>query len=113
MEELELFGPEEDVIPRSLERFDYPAVTISPWMIYFNSKCSNLFPEHRIRISRAGQYIIFRGTYGSQAFEKNKKNNSGFSLVSLNLIREINPDNSRKSYKLYPVKGGGYAIKLY
>lgn len=105
--------PEDNILCRKLQKFDFPAVTVLQNTIYFNSKCGNILNSEKIRVSKTNDFLIFREAhpYSEQAYRKHVcKGNDGFQ-ISGNRICGATGLKPGEVYRLYNVNGGGYAIK--
>lgn len=104
---------ENDIPCRRSEKFDFPAVGVFDTVLYFNSKCSVVLRKSKIFVSKTNDFVIFREAPASStnAFLKlPNKNGAGFRISSRR-IKAVTGLKDGQYFKLYTVKGGGYAIK--
>ena len=95
------------------DKFDFPVVGVFDTVIYFNSKCGGILGESKIFVSKTNDFVIFREAPASStnAFLKlPNKSGAGFKISSRR-IKTATGLKSGQYFKLYAVKGGGYAIK--
>ena len=112
MEEIVISQKETPFEKRAYDKFHFPAITVREGRIYLNRLALNFFDGHRISLSTAGEYIIFRPTDSMRGFNINRHKRSSAYIASVQLIRSV-PLKVGASYKLCVVKGGGYAINAY
>lgn len=103
---------ENDIPRRRNERFDFPAIYVSDYCISFNSKCVGILGKSKINVSKTNDFVIFREAQSSssKAFAITTNGNSGF-IISSRRIKTVTGLKDGQYFKLYSVKGGGYAIK--
>lgn len=111
--EIALTEPEVPVLPKRVIR--EPFVTVSQRGLYFSKAFCEVFSPRRVSITKSGPYIVFREVHsdsrGSYALSPSK--NGGAATNTESLMRVINPEGRAKRSKPVPVKGGGWAIKMY
>jgi len=93
------------------EYYKFPAVYIQECNIYFNAFCKGLFHCNRLRVTKTSNLIIFRESDTFDSFPIRWHTScDAFSICGVR-IKRISGLSSGSYFRLYPVKGGGYAIK--
>lgn len=103
---------EEEVIEKATkcERLCFPAVYVCGRSIYFNKRCRDLFDKEHIKVSKSTNLICFRPS--DNGYKKSAGRSSGFTISGAN-IRTVTCLPVGKTFRLYKLKDGGYAIKRY
>lgn len=106
-------GLEDDILSRKTANLDFPAVCVHQQAIYFNSRCSNLLNSKKIQVSKTNDYLIFREAHPASpnAFRRLSFWKSSSFFISGVRIMEATGLKPGQYFRLYSVKGGGYAIK--
>lgn len=103
---------EEEIIEKAnLERFDFPAVYVGDHAIYFNKRCKGCFDTEYIQVSKSTNFICFRSNNAGYKRSASSRN-PGFTISGRH-IRDVTALPAGKSFRLYKLKDGGYAIKRY
>ena len=108
-------GLEDDILSRKTAKLDFPAVCVHQQAIYFNSRCSNILNSKKIQVSKTNDYLIFREAHpaSTNAFCRLSFGKGPSFCISGVRIMEATGLKPGQCFRLYSVKGGGYAIKLH
>ena len=106
-------GLEDDILSQKHAKLGFPAVCVHQEAIYFNSRCGNILNSKKIQVSKTNDFVIFREAHpGSQnAFRRLSFGKSSSFCISGVRIMEATGLKPGQCFRLYSVKGGGYAIK--
>lgn len=106
---LDVCGEESQILLSHI-RYDFPAVRICSSVILFNKWCIGLFDAKRISVSKTPDLLIFRDANTMSSFSICSLRKGGF-YISGSRIKKITGLSTGTYFRLYPLKGGGYAIK--
>ena len=106
-------GVEDDILSIKTANLDFPAVCVHQKAIYFNSRCSNLLNSKKIQVSKTNDFVIFREAHPASpnAFRRLWYGRSSSFCISGVRIMSATGLKPGQCFRLYSVKGGGYAIK--
>lgn len=107
---LDVRGEESQILRRTQRKYDFPAVLICNRDICFNKYCKGLFSTKRILVSKTPDLLIFRDANTLASFAIIPFRDGGFHISGIG-IRRMAELSIGTYFRLYPLKGGGYAIK--
>lgn len=106
-------GLEDDILSKKTANLDFPDVCVHKKVIYFNSRCSNLLNSKKIQVSKANDFVIFREAHPASPNSFRRLCYAGSSSFCISGVRIMSATGLKAGqyFRLYSVKGGGYAIK--
>ena len=101
----------EEIISKAFCKYGFPAVSVYDSFLYFTSMCTGFENSDRIQVSKTKDFVIFRGTQNAtrNSFKKSRTSH-GFRISARTIISNTGLKTG-EVYRLYNVKGGGFAIK--
>lgn len=115
--DMEVLEMEEEVdIEKAIscEKFDFPAVSIGKYNIYFNARCRDYFDKEYVKVSKSTNLVCFRPcNIRKIGYHKNITGSCGGFSIPYMHIKNVTSLPVGKSFRLYKLKDGGYAIKRY
>lgn len=114
-QELDLAGVNEIVVENRNFFSDGPAVSAGYNSFYFNAHAAKLLTSDWCQVSIAGPYIVFRPkSTRAMAYKVHKEIKGRYRGASISCRKVLHQMGMSPGgrYKLYTVKGGGFAINM-